>query len=684
MANVVTTTPPLDNNNEISSSSSANEQVINSPPHLNRLAGGNDINNGNSTEESSSETNGQPTPQKKKTVTKLLKESLASLDALIENNTIPDKNTAVVVIDNNNKINNSPNKNNNNNNSNHTHRDGYTRTTASWESRYIASHTEREYRRVQDEELKSSIKVAWVSPKSKKKINNRNRNNNNNNNSNNNTPNSSMILNNSFQSNASSYNSTNNNNINSPSRSSTHEHNVSATTLKSPRSSSSNHDIVTSTKSVNQSWGHKWGLRGASPTPRLDSNTVHTTHSAPKSSPTYSYKNHNQSSIFSPAFSNRIDGEKTSADIFVKDSKVNDHTKTWIEKRREMVKKEIEAKEEQKKLDAAFGFRSLANNTTGMSTYIPQVPARLDYNADFDIERIRKRTKELKNRQKAAIAAWQVAKETKEYEEKFAENEIELETLVHSLPKAYRKAVTKRILSRRRFLHENHISNNNNFSLRGGDGNRDFDMGYNNSNGKPPWSIPISPVKSPMLQKKSAFRRRKKKKKKGKKSNIKTTNSDDVPLFFQPEAFQKHLQKQEKAREYKKAAASVFHTGDTWTKSPTRTKPFKLTTSTRVNSIRIKNQKEKQTRKKVSALAKKKKTKKMTMKKKIMMTSSSSRTMQKKEQMIERKTTTITRKKKKKVKRKIIKKKKRNNYIENDIVIDTPIKSAASELLSMK
>ena len=76
--------------------------------------------------------------------------------------------------------------------------------------------------------------------------------------------------------------------------------------------------------------------------------------------------------------------------------------------------------------------------------------------------------------------------------------------------------MTKRILSRRRFLHENHISNNNNFSLRGGDGNRDFDMAYNNSNGKPPWSIPISPVKSPMLQKKVHFEEEKEKEKREK------------------------------------------------------------------------------------------------------------------------------------------------------------------------
>ena len=79
-------------------------------------------------------------------------------------------------------------------------------------------------------------------------------------------------------------------------------------------------------------------------------------------------------------------------------------------------------------------------------------------------------------------------------------------------------------------------------------------------------------------------------KKKTKQSNLNTNSSESVPFVFQPEAaFQKHVEKQTRAREYKQAADSVFNTGKTWTKSPTKAKPFNLSTSKRVNAIRIKN-----------------------------------------------------------------------------------------------
>ena len=112
---------------------------------------------------------------------------------------------------------------------------------------------------------------------------------------------------------------------------------------------------------------------------------------------------------------------------------MTDHTQAWIEKRREMVQQETLAKAEQKKLDAAFGFRNMANNNTNMAAYVPQLPSRLNYNEDFDISRISLGDDDFKSRQKAAMAAAKVAKEAKQYEEDFAKTEIELEILVHTV-----------------------------------------------------------------------------------------------------------------------------------------------------------------------------------------------------------------------------------------------------------
>merc|ERR1711991_425479 len=100
----------------------------------------------------------------------------------------------------------------------------------------------------------------------------------------------------------------------------------------------------------------------------------------------------------------------------------------------------------------------MANNNTNMAAYVPQLPSRLNYNEDFDISRISLGDDEFKSRQKAAMAAAKVAKEAKQYEEDFAKTEIELEILVHSLPKDFRKAVTQRILDRRRLLYHKCIS----------------------------------------------------------------------------------------------------------------------------------------------------------------------------------------------------------------------------------
>ena len=625
------------------------EQVISSPPTLNRVSKtlhdhGEDT---SSASESGPSSHG-PATGGRKTVSSLLKDALGSLDALIENSNIPKDRSNKIKSDvrkerrpANRQSRPSPNLAVSSQASDI--RDGYTRTTACWESRFVASHTEREYRRAQDEELKSSIKVAWVSPKSKKREARSSYGGNNSrfNHGPSSTPNKDF----------------GNNSIDTPSRiTSTHDRHLSATTIKSPRSSVSNQDIVTSTKSVNQSWGHRWGLRGASPTPRLDGNTVHTTTGDIESSPSNSYANR------SKVFSNRKKGEKSSADIYVNSSKVTDHTQAWIEKRREMVQQETLAKAEQKKLDAAFGFRNMANNNTNMAAYVPQLPSRLNYNEDFDISRISLGDDEFKSRQKAAIAAAKVAKEAKQYEEDFAKTEIELEILVHSLPKDFRKAVTKRILDRRRFLYHNCISRDSRkYKLRQRNADPESQRGE-----KPAWSIPISPVSSPAVEKRN---RRPRKSRKAK-------SSEEAPetILFQTEAFEKHIKKQEKAREYRAVAASIFSTGKSWTKSPTKAEPFNLTTSRRAQSKKLKVR-PKSTAHKTKRKMKKKIKSKTKLQRAQHQTVSSQAKKHKSGQRVV--------KKKRKKKRKVVAKEKQR-IANADAGVDTPVKTAAGELLSMK
>jgi hypothetical protein len=254
---------------------------------------------------------------------------------------------------------------------------GYTRTTASWENRYVASETEREYRRDQSEKLQENISVAWVSPKSSPRR---------------------LQKNDLF----SLENTPNGQFVPMSSRcSSIHSQNLSATMLSSPNrgSSSRPRELVASTKSVTDSWGSQWGLRGSSPAPTVNEQTVYSA-MAKRSFDGVSKPNKSKLSHFSVGVNLQ--------------SKIIDHTKNWIMKRREILQQRKSA------------------------------PVASEFVGEF-----RMKSKVKKKRLRAAKSSFQTAMETRKLHSKIEENEIALHQLVSSLPAAYRKIVERQIHSGR-------------------------------------------------------------------------------------------------------------------------------------------------------------------------------------------------------------------------------------------
>lgn len=253
---------------------------------------------------------------------------------------------------------------------------GYTRTTASWKNRFVASETEREYRRKQKGKLEESIPVAWASPKSGRNAGSR-------------LFSQNELGNSQYAPNESRC-------------SSIHSQTLSATMLSSPVRGK--RELVASTKSVTDSWGSQWGLRGSSPVPKVNEQTVF---SAVDGVSFGSYFDHTTS-------------KKTNASTGTNfQPRITDHTRNWIIKRREML---------------------LQRNRTPDVDTVAANENRIQSKINSKIR---------KKRLKAAKSSFVTAMETKMMHDKLEENEVALHQLVSSLPRAYRHIVERQILSNR-------------------------------------------------------------------------------------------------------------------------------------------------------------------------------------------------------------------------------------------